>query len=328
MHDHSHPEPEFTHSSTCEPESLSHASGMFSDSLQFTVTGKTFTNITNITNHNYAVALGLPSDFRMIPLVDIDLWHEIRLTNSTVGVDHRRKQARVRRLYSTKVEGRKSTLTVAIYQGDDAEQLVGSSWASTVYDGLRQFHQAKGFDPYNQDVARHLGHQLYQLSSQTGTPLAYAYTEDYKSEYPPTLAGNDSDLNVDTESLHIQETVQDLAGANYGSEHADISECMGHDVDEVESSHNEETVQDSAGENCGSEHADIFDVFDCEGYNASKSTSGAPQAYEISTLQDDIPEPALSWSLKYLMVIQLAFILFLALSWAYDHISVSFSMVL
>ena len=35
-----------------------HASGMFSNSQQFTVTGKTFTNITN---HNYTAAPSLPS---------------------------------------------------------------------------------------------------------------------------------------------------------------------------------------------------------------------------------------------------------------------------
>ncbi|KAJ7669876.1 hypothetical protein DFH06DRAFT_962917, partial [Mycena polygramma] len=33
----------------------------------------------------------------------------------------------------------------------------GYSWDSSVYAGLAKFHQAKGFDPYSQDVARHLG---------------------------------------------------------------------------------------------------------------------------------------------------------------------------
>ncbi|KAJ7687116.1 hypothetical protein B0H17DRAFT_867295, partial [Mycena rosella] len=39
----------------------------------------------------------------------------------------------------------------------------GDSWDSSVYDGLRQFHEAKGFDPYSQDVARHMGRELFQL---------------------------------------------------------------------------------------------------------------------------------------------------------------------
>ncbi|KAJ7477920.1 hypothetical protein B0H11DRAFT_2424403, partial [Mycena galericulata] len=36
-------------------------------------------------------------------------------------------------------------------------------WGEREYTGLRQFHQAKGFDPDSQDVARHLGYPLYQV---------------------------------------------------------------------------------------------------------------------------------------------------------------------
>jgi hypothetical protein len=48
--------------------------------------------------------------------------------------------------------------------------IVGSSWDATVYDELREFHQRKGFDPDSQDVARHLGYPLYQLSNGTSHP--------------------------------------------------------------------------------------------------------------------------------------------------------------
>lgn len=37
-------------------------------------------------------------------------------------------------------------------------------WDASVYAGLRQFHQAKGFDPDNQEVAIHLRLPLFQLS--------------------------------------------------------------------------------------------------------------------------------------------------------------------
>ncbi|KAF7377026.1 hypothetical protein MSAN_00120700 [Mycena sanguinolenta] len=121
MNDPSQLEPEFTHSSASDPESpfavSRHASGMFSHSRNFTVTGKSLNNITN----NYA-ALSLPSDFRMIPMGDIDLQHEIRVDNSTGVLNYHRQRAHVRRLYSAKVEGRKSTLTVAMYQGHGAEE--------------------------------------------------------------------------------------------------------------------------------------------------------------------------------------------------------------
>jgi hypothetical protein len=44
------------------------------------------------------------------------------------------------------------------------------SWDASVYAGLRQFHQAKGFDPDSQDVARHRGYPLFRPSAET-TPL-------------------------------------------------------------------------------------------------------------------------------------------------------------
>ncbi|KAJ6631226.1 hypothetical protein B0H10DRAFT_1938742 [Mycena sp. CBHHK59/15] len=44
----------------------------------------------------------------------------------------------------------------------------------SVYAGLRQFYQGKGFDPYSQDtVARHLGYPLYQLSYEPDAPFAH-----------------------------------------------------------------------------------------------------------------------------------------------------------
>ncbi|KAJ7311702.1 hypothetical protein DFH08DRAFT_897454 [Mycena albidolilacea] len=41
----------------------------------------------------------------------------------------------------------------------------GWSWENSIYDRLRQFHQAKGFDPYTQDLARDLGYPLFEFSS-------------------------------------------------------------------------------------------------------------------------------------------------------------------
>ncbi|KAF8193613.1 hypothetical protein K438DRAFT_1969513 [Mycena galopus ATCC 62051] len=42
----------------------------------------------------------------------------------------------------------------------------GCYFDASVYDGLRKFHLAKGFITESQDLARHLGHPLYQLSSK------------------------------------------------------------------------------------------------------------------------------------------------------------------
>ncbi|KAJ7921887.1 hypothetical protein B0H13DRAFT_1520366, partial [Mycena leptocephala] len=42
-------------------------------------------------------------------------------------------------------------------------ELHGYSWDESVYAGHRQLQHAKGFNPDTQDLARHLGHPLYQL---------------------------------------------------------------------------------------------------------------------------------------------------------------------
>ncbi|KAJ7231552.1 hypothetical protein C8J57DRAFT_1730142 [Mycena rebaudengoi] len=40
---------------------------------------------------------------------------------------------------------------------------VTRSWDDLVYTGIRDFHKAKGFDPYSQDVARELAYSLYEV---------------------------------------------------------------------------------------------------------------------------------------------------------------------
>jgi hypothetical protein len=51
--------------------------------------------------------------------------------------------------------------------------LRGRSWDTGVYAGLRQFHEAKGFDPEIQDIARHLGLPLCELSWEVDLPFAH-----------------------------------------------------------------------------------------------------------------------------------------------------------
>jgi hypothetical protein len=61
----------------------------------------------------------------MIPLANIDLQYGIRLNNGTGVVDWPRERLRVRRVYSAKVDRRKSNITVAMYQGEGAEEVCG-----------------------------------------------------------------------------------------------------------------------------------------------------------------------------------------------------------
>jgi hypothetical protein len=95
---------------------------MFSGS--FTVSGVTLNNIT--TTHEFSRPVGedaLMAGFRMIPLDEIDLLEEIRLEDETYIVKRGGQRPHLRRIYAAKIEGRKSCLTVALYQGDGAEEV-------------------------------------------------------------------------------------------------------------------------------------------------------------------------------------------------------------
>jgi hypothetical protein len=58
----------------------------------------------------------------MIPFGDIDLQREVNLKCHS-GVVDRRHVHGVRRVYTANIEGRRSSATVAIYQGDGAEEV-------------------------------------------------------------------------------------------------------------------------------------------------------------------------------------------------------------
>jgi hypothetical protein len=62
----------------------------------------------------------------MIPMGDLDLLEEIRFDDGSGVVGrHHPERTRVRRVYSARIDGRNSGVTVAMYQGDGAEE-VGS----------------------------------------------------------------------------------------------------------------------------------------------------------------------------------------------------------
>ncbi|KAJ7699097.1 hypothetical protein B0H16DRAFT_1644290 [Mycena metata] len=60
--------------------------------------------------------------------------------------------------------------------------VVASSWDTSIYAGLRQFHTGKGFDPDSQDVARHLGYPLFKIFNH-----AKAYAADGAEDTEATL---------------------------------------------------------------------------------------------------------------------------------------------
>ncbi|KAJ7127719.1 hypothetical protein C8R44DRAFT_873526 [Mycena epipterygia] len=132
MTDHAHSPEEASTGSMASPASApSLSSGAFiSNSRNFTISGGNITNITNIMNNAPVV----PSDFRTIPLGDVDLRNEIRMEHS--GVVNRQRGLRPgRRVYTARIQGTPSDMTVAVYQGENAEETWKQELAK--YSGLR-----------------------------------------------------------------------------------------------------------------------------------------------------------------------------------------------
>ncbi|KAJ7095655.1 hypothetical protein C8R44DRAFT_718234 [Mycena epipterygia] len=110
------------------PESSLCAPGaFFPNAHNFTIAGGHFTSITHS-------APTIPSDFRTIPLGDLDLRSEIRLDDFGV-VNRQHGLGTARRIYSARVDGRQSDMTVAVYQGGNAEETWQRELAK--YSGLR-----------------------------------------------------------------------------------------------------------------------------------------------------------------------------------------------
>ncbi|KAJ7205504.1 hypothetical protein GGX14DRAFT_397649 [Mycena pura] len=63
------------------------------------------------------------------------------------------------------------------------------SWYCSAYDGLREFHQAKGFDPDSQDVAQHPGYPLYEVTpgidARFAFPLPLGWHHPFRSTTAP-----------------------------------------------------------------------------------------------------------------------------------------------
>ncbi|KAJ7023131.1 hypothetical protein C8F04DRAFT_190542 [Mycena alexandri] len=115
--------PSETSEATLEDREInSYAGAIFPGSHHFTVAGGTFTNVMK----NYVNAPDVPSDLRRIPIGDIDLQRQIRVNEVRVdegsGIIFREARDCVRRVYSAKVEGRKADMTVAIYEGEAADE--------------------------------------------------------------------------------------------------------------------------------------------------------------------------------------------------------------
>ncbi|KAJ7805348.1 hypothetical protein B0H14DRAFT_2611438 [Mycena olivaceomarginata] len=61
------------------------------------------------------------------------------------------------------------------------KEIEGSSWDASVYAGLHQFHQTKGFNPESQEVALHLGYPLYEID------VPFVHVDEDREEEGPGL---------------------------------------------------------------------------------------------------------------------------------------------
>jgi hypothetical protein len=50
----------------------------------------------------------------------------------------------------------------------------GRTWDASVYEAICQFHEAKGFDPYSQEVVTELGWPLFQVFCDRETLLTHS----------------------------------------------------------------------------------------------------------------------------------------------------------
>ncbi|KAJ7688336.1 hypothetical protein B0H14DRAFT_2653252 [Mycena olivaceomarginata] len=90
----------------------------FSHARRFVVAGGNFNNITNIT---HPIPESDPTDFEEIPIGQLDLFHEVRLDEQDHVVQYQ-VGARVRKMYSARVQGCKSKMLVFTYQGETGEE--------------------------------------------------------------------------------------------------------------------------------------------------------------------------------------------------------------
>ncbi|KAF7326724.1 hypothetical protein MSAN_02500400 [Mycena sanguinolenta] len=108
----------------------SYTGAFFPNSRHLVVEGGTFTSHSTIASP--------PADYLRIPLGSIDLRNEIRLDSASCVVFRDHTQRHIRRMYAARVECRSAPMTVALYEGDHAEE----EWKNSVsvHSRLRHPH--------------------------------------------------------------------------------------------------------------------------------------------------------------------------------------------
>ncbi|KAJ7775453.1 hypothetical protein B0H16DRAFT_1879847 [Mycena metata] len=169
--------------------------GMFTGSQHFTIAGGIFNNL---------AAPAAPAGFRMLPMGDIDLQREVMAPTESGGVvELRREGNRVRRVYSAKVSGRNSNVTVAVYQGEGAEEAwrrdiemymsvrhpnIIQTWAGASYGNVHAtvFHgdlvPLKAFMDHQSPVMTVHLYAVHRQGSGSGWQITYNHWDCYRAE--------------------------------------------------------------------------------------------------------------------------------------------------
>ncbi|KAJ6506065.1 hypothetical protein DFH09DRAFT_1438583 [Mycena vulgaris] len=101
-----------------DPRNDPYARAFFPKAQNFVVAGGNFKSTTKIIH----VAPPVPSDFRTIPIGDLDLRHETQLDGRYGVVNRWQGRNSVRWVYPGRVHGSKAKMTVVMYQGENAEE--------------------------------------------------------------------------------------------------------------------------------------------------------------------------------------------------------------
>ncbi|KAF7364426.1 hypothetical protein MSAN_01103600 [Mycena sanguinolenta] len=80
--------------------------------------------------------------------------------------------------------------------------VVGTFWDETVYAGLRKFDECKGFNPDSQDLAKELGHPLYEVCVPTSaaTKWKWPVDRDDESNFPNVYFEEEYTMDDEMES--------------------------------------------------------------------------------------------------------------------------------
>ncbi|KAF8214535.1 hypothetical protein K438DRAFT_881395 [Mycena galopus ATCC 62051] len=90
-------------------------------------------------------------------------------------------------------------------------------WDSSVYDGICQFQEAKGFDPYSPDVAIELGYPLFQVSCQRDDIFAHLREVNIDEDHSES---EEMSVGEDHESItaNAEDALDTEISSNFNSE--------------------------------------------------------------------------------------------------------------